>query len=145
MYNALLDRCAKHSDSSAEAVSLGLALETAWADSKEKCTEEEKQLVNWHFANLEFANASPLDRVSLKGWDQDDPYDFHGAHVFLSGGNGQLINALAKDVDILCNRFVTQIKYAESGVEVHVENTTYKGTLKAFVVQNDVLQRMLHW
>lgn len=41
--------------------------------------------MRWHWANMEFANAARLDRLSLK-WDQDDPYEMLGAHVFLPGG-----------------------------------------------------------
>jgi hypothetical protein len=35
----------------------------------------------WHVANLEFANATALDKLSLRFWDQDDHYRFDGAHV----------------------------------------------------------------
>lgn len=104
--------------------------------------------MHWHLANLEFANASPLDHVSLGGWDQDDPYDFRGDHALLSGGNGQLINAMARDLDILCGRPVTRIKYARSGVEVEMESGVYKGETEPTVSVSDVLgvlQRMSCW
>ncbi len=39
----------------------------------------------WHFANVEFANAAKLGTLSLKHWDQDDPYEMEGDHVFLPG------------------------------------------------------------
>jgi lysine-specific histone demethylase 1 len=32
-------------------------------------------------ANLEFANAAPLNCLSLKYWDQDDEYEFTGCHL----------------------------------------------------------------
>jgi hypothetical protein len=35
----------------------------------------ESQLLNWHIANLEFANAAPVSSLSLAHWDQDDPHE----------------------------------------------------------------------
>ena len=46
----------------------------------------ERRLLDWHFANLEFANAAPLRALSLRTWDQDDPHEMQGAHCFLPGG-----------------------------------------------------------
>ena len=45
----------------------------------------ERRLLDWHFANLEFANAAPLRTLSLRTWDQDDPHEMQGAHTFLPG------------------------------------------------------------
>ncbi len=42
--------------------------------------------MRWHFSNVEFANAALLGTLSLRGWDQDDPYEMLGAHVFIPGG-----------------------------------------------------------
>ena len=41
----------------------------------------DRQVLDWHFANLEFANATPLSMLSLKHWDQDDEYEFMGNHM----------------------------------------------------------------
>lgn len=51
----------------------------------ESRAELERQLLDWHFANLEFANAAPLSALSLRTWDQDDPHEMQGAHTFLPG------------------------------------------------------------
>lgn len=45
----------------------------------------ERRLLDWHFANLEFANAAPLRQLSLRTWDQDDPHEMQGPHTFLPG------------------------------------------------------------
>ncbi len=45
----------------------------------------ERRVLDWHFANLEFANAAPLRSLSLRTWDQDDPHEMQGAHCFLPG------------------------------------------------------------
>ncbi|XP_028174606.1 lysine-specific histone demethylase 1A-like [Ostrinia furnacalis] len=41
----------------------------------------DRQILDWHFANLEFANATPLNTLSLKHWDQDDDFEFTGNHL----------------------------------------------------------------
>ena len=33
-------------------------------------SSRDRQIIDWHFANLEFANATPLSTLSLKHWDQ---------------------------------------------------------------------------
>ena len=88
MYNAILDSCGSLRNqlgSVADNISLGTTLETMW--SKNQDTDPlERQLMDWHFANLEFANAARLSTLSLGSWDQDDPFEFLGSHVFLPGG-----------------------------------------------------------
>ena len=46
---------------------------------------QERKLLDWHMANLEFANAQLLQRLSMRSWDQDDPHELPGAHCFLPG------------------------------------------------------------
>jgi hypothetical protein len=41
----------------------------------------DRQVLDWHLANLEFANATPLSDLSLKYWDQDDEFEFTGSHM----------------------------------------------------------------
>ena len=47
-----------------------------------------RQLLDWHMANLEFANAAVLRTLSMRSWDQDDPYEIQGSHCFLPGVYG---------------------------------------------------------
>lgn len=44
-----------------------------------------RQLLDWHMANLEFANAAMLGTLSMRSWDQDDPFEIQGSHCFLPG------------------------------------------------------------
>jgi len=44
-------------------------------------SSRDRQILDWHFANLEFANATPLSLLSLKHWDQDDDFEFSGSHL----------------------------------------------------------------
>ena len=41
----------------------------------------DRQVLDWHFANLEFANETPLSLLSLQHWDQDDEFEFSGSHM----------------------------------------------------------------
>ena len=46
----------------------------------------EKQLLDWHCANLEYGCAAHLDLVALHEWDQDDQFEFYGEHCMLEKG-----------------------------------------------------------
>ena len=89
----------------------------------------DRQILDWHFANVEFANASPLNYLSLKHWDQDDDYEFTGAHMTVQNGFSCVTMSLAELLEskIKLNTAVKNIKYTPTGVQV----TTYDPT-KAF-------------
>jgi len=53
-------------------------------------SSRDRQILDWHFANLEFANATPLSTLSLKHWDQDDDFEFTGSH--LTGNTASIVN-----------------------------------------------------
>ena len=76
----------------------------------------DRQILDWHFANLEFANASQLRTLSLRHWDQDDDFEFTGAHLCLRDGYDALPKALAKGVDSRLNTAVTAIHYSSDGM-----------------------------
>ena len=44
-------------------------------------SNDDLNLLNWHKANLEFANATSLENLSLKNWNQDDDFEFSGSHL----------------------------------------------------------------
>ena len=92
----------------------------------------DRQILDWHLANLEFANAAPLDKLSLRHWDQDDDFEFTGecppfprylfttsptgAHLALRDGYDQLPLALSKGLDIRLSTEVTSVHYSTDGV-----------------------------
>ena len=41
----------------------------------------DREILDWHFTDLEFSNAAPLDKPSLKHWDQDDDFEFTGESI----------------------------------------------------------------
>eukprot|EP00041_Stephanoeca_diplocostata_P026025 m.693661 g.693661 ORF g.693661 m.693661 type:complete len:948 (+) comp22874_c0_seq1:141-2984(+) len=79
---------------------------------------EAKSILDWHVANLEFANATTIDNLSLEHWDQDDVHEFTGPHLTTKNGFSQLPNALGVGVDIRLERVVSKINYNDAGVEV---------------------------
>ncbi|XP_059613412.1 possible lysine-specific histone demethylase 1-like [Phlebotomus argentipes] len=97
---------------------------------------EDRQILDWHMANLEFANATPLNNLSLKHWDQDDDFEFIGNHMTVKNGYSYAPIALTENLDIRVNTAVKTIKYFPGGVEITAENlkTTSSVTYKADLV-----------
>lgn len=72
------------------------------------------RLLNWHFANLEYANATNVGRLSLSGWDQDSGNEFDGEHAQIIGGYQQVPRALwrfPEKLDVRTSKAVSQIQY----------------------------------
>lgn len=57
-------------------------------------TSQDLRLLNWHFANLEYANAANVGKLSLGGWDQDVGNEFEGEHAQVIGGYQQVPRAI---------------------------------------------------
>ena len=60
-------------------------------------------MIDWHIANLEYANATSINNLSMKNWDQDDSYEFPGDHYVISNGYDYVVNQLAqkcRDVNV---------------------------------------------
>ncbi|XP_078427563.1 lysine-specific histone demethylase 1 homolog 3-like [Wolffia australiana] len=142
-FNRLLDKASRlrqlMGDVSVD-VSLGAALETFREVYGDAVGEEEMSLFNWHLANLEYANAGLLSRLSLAYWDQDDPYDMGGDHCFLPGGNGRLVQALAEGLPIIYEKTVQTIRYGEDGVQVVAGGQVYQGDMALCTVPLGVLK-----
>jgi monoamine oxidase len=76
------------------------------------------RLLNWHFANLEYANAANVDKLSLRAWDQDIGNEFEGEHAQVVGGYQQLPRALYRHpepLDVRTNKPVKSIRYGNLG------------------------------
>ncbi|KAK4799592.1 hypothetical protein SAY86_024957 [Trapa natans] len=142
-FNQLLDKASRLRQLMGEVsvdVSLGSALETFWQVKRDALHSEEMNLFNWHLANLEYANAGLLSKLSLAFWDQDDPYDMGGDHCFLHGGNGKLVQALAENVPILYEKTVNTIRYGSDGVQVVAGNQVFEGDMVLCTVPLGVLK-----
>ena len=68
------------------------------------------RLLSWHHANLEYANAVSVNKLSLSGWDQDMGNEFEGEHSEVIGGYQQVPRGLWKCPSQLDVRFNTPIK-----------------------------------
>ncbi|XP_015756126.1 PREDICTED: lysine-specific histone demethylase 1A-like isoform X1 [Acropora digitifera] len=86
-------------------------------------SSRDRQILDWHFANLEFANATPLTSLSLKHWDQDDDFEFSGSHMTVRNGYSCLPKALAEGLDIRLNTAVRHVRYNRTGVELVTQST----------------------
>ncbi|KAI4320750.1 hypothetical protein MLD38_034195 [Melastoma candidum] len=129
IFNRLLDRVMelrKIKGTLSHDISLGAVLERLRQLYAVARNDDEKQLLDWHLANLEYANAGCLSNLSAAYWDQDDPFEMGGDHCFLAGGNGRLIKALSDGVPIFFNKTVNAVRYGNEGVEVTTGNQIFR-------------------
>uniref|UniRef100_A0A182N2F7 Lysine-specific histone demethylase n=1 Tax=Anopheles dirus TaxID=7168 RepID=A0A182N2F7_9DIPT len=92
-------------------------------------SSKDRQILDWHFANLEFANATPLSNLSLKHWDQDDDFEFIGSHTTVKNGYSCVPIALTENLDVRVNTAVTCIRYRPGGVEVTADFKSNNSTV----------------
>lgn len=102
-------------------------------------SSRDRQVLDWHFANLEFANATPLNNLSLKHWDQDDDFEFSGSHLTVLNGYSCVPVALAEGLDIKLNTAVRSISLNSSGVEVRAYNPRVTSTASANQLSNPLI------
>ena len=90
-----------------------------------KLTAQDMRLLNWHFANLEYANAANLGKLSLASWDQDTGNEFEGEHSQVIGGYQQVPRGLWRSPTTLDVRTQTVVK------EIHYnpQDEAGKGTI----------------
>lgn len=144
IFNKLLDKVMELRQTMggfANDISLGSVLETLRQLYAVARSAEERQLLDWHLANLEYANAGCLSNLSAAYWDQDDPYEMGGDHCFLAGGNWRLIKALCEGVPIFYGKTVNTIRYADGGVEVIAGDQVFRGDMVLCTVPLGVLKK----
>ncbi|KAK7204972.1 flavin-containing amine oxidoreductase-domain containing protein [Myxozyma melibiosi] len=78
-------------------------------------TDQDLRLLNWHYANLEYANATAVHNLSLGSWDQDDGNEFSGKHTMVKdGGYMQVPRALylyPSKLDVRFRNIVSEVAY----------------------------------
>ncbi|VFQ79882.1 unnamed protein product [Cuscuta campestris] len=121
-------------------ISLGSVLETLTQLYAVARTTKERQLLDWHFANLEYANAGCLSNLSAAHWDQDDPFEMGGDHCLLVGGNYRLIKALCKGIPVFYGKTVHTIRYG-NGAEVIAGGQVFQADMILCTVPLGVLKR----
>ncbi|KAI1959671.1 hypothetical protein LOZ58_004480 [Ophidiomyces ophidiicola] len=112
-----LDEMAKGS----ETPTLGAIMDEAIRQCQEflPLTPKDMRLLNWHYANLEYANAANLGSLSLSGWDQDMGNEFEGEHAQIIGGYQQVPQGLwsyPTKLDVRTNKIVSNICFKENDV-----------------------------
>ncbi|PON44601.1 Histone lysine-specific demethylase [Parasponia andersonii] len=122
-------------------ISLGSVLERLRQLYAVARNNEERQLLDWHLANLEYANAGCLSDLSATYWDQDDPYEMGGDHCFLAGGNWRLIKALCEGLPIFYGKTVNGIRYGNEGVEVIAGDQLFLADMVLCTVPLGVLKK----
>ncbi|XP_020202462.1 lysine-specific histone demethylase 1 homolog 1 [Cajanus cajan] len=145
-FNKLLERVCKLRQAMIEEVKsvdvpLGTALEAFRRVYKVAEDKEERMLLNWHLANLEYANATLMANLSMAYWDQDDPYEMGGDHCFIPGGNEIFVRALAEDLPIFYGRTVECVKYGSDGVVVWAGGQEFRGDMVLCTVPLGVLKK----
>ncbi|XP_021758744.1 lysine-specific histone demethylase 1 homolog 2-like [Chenopodium quinoa] len=144
IFNRLLDKVTelrKIMGGFANDISLGSVLDTLQDLYSVVKSKDEIQLLDWHYANLEYANAGCLSELSASYWDQDDPYEMGGDHCFLAGGNWRLIKSLCEGVPILYGKTVNTIRYGNNGAEVIAGDQIFQADVVLCTVPLGVLKR----
>ena len=81
---------------------------------------QDMRLINWHYANLEYANAANVGKLSLGGWDQDIGNEFEGEHAQLIGGYLQVPRGIwqyPSKLDLRTYKAVKEIAYTPGDSE----------------------------
>ncbi|KAL8842537.1 MAG: hypothetical protein Q9170_000491 [Blastenia crenularia] len=79
---------------------------------------QDMRLINWHYANMEYANAVNLGKLSLSGWDQDSGNEFEGEHAQVVGGYQQVPRGILQyptPLDLHTRKSVKKISYDADG------------------------------
>ena len=75
---------------------------------------QDYRFINWHIANLEYANATNYNQMSLKGWDIDVGNEWEGKHTMIIGGYQAVPRGLLHcptPLDVRQQSSVHKIKY----------------------------------
>ncbi|KAK8472951.1 hypothetical protein PHAVU_001G009300 [Phaseolus vulgaris] len=97
---------------------------------EEILSPQERRVMDWHFAHLEYGCAASLNDVSLPYWNQDDVYGgFGGAHCMIKGGYSSVVESLGEGNTIHLNHVVTNVSYGirEPGQSYKVKVSTSNG------------------
>lgn len=76
-------------------------------------SDADLRILNWHYANLEFAVGSNLDNVSLSNWDTSEGYEFTGKDSMIRNGFMGVTQGLYVYPEKLDVRFKASVKVIE--------------------------------
>ena len=82
-------------------------------------SSDDRRLLKWHFANLEYGCSAGINEISLEHWNQDEEYGgFGGAHCMVPEGYSKVMESFADGLDIRTKTIVKKINYTDDRVEV---------------------------
>ncbi|KAK6003840.1 hypothetical protein QM012_008690 [Aureobasidium pullulans] len=115
-HSLALDAIATESDKP----TLGATMDEAVRQYQElvELTPQDMRLLNWHYADLEYANAATVSNLSLGGHDQDSGNEFEGRHSEVVGGYIQVprgLMMLPYPLDVRFGSVVEKITYNVNG------------------------------
>lgn len=98
---------------------LGATMDEAIRQYQElvELTPQDMRLLNWHYADLEYANAAAVSSLSLGGHDQDSGNEFEGRHSEVVGGYIQVprgLMMLPYPLDVRFQAVVQKITYTSN-------------------------------
>jgi monoamine oxidase len=100
---------------------------------------EQQYALNWKIAEIEADNAADFDDTSLFGDDlQEEIYD--GNYVLFPQGYKQIVDGLARDLDIRTNHIVESVQQTDQGITVITNQETFQGDYVIITVPLGVLQ-----
>ena len=87
----------------------------------------EKQLLQFHFSNIEYACGGSLHNVSAMWWDQNEEYSqFTGEHAYIYGGYSKICEGLAEGLDVSFEEEVSKIDYTGRKVKIKTQKNEYE-------------------
>ena len=87
---------------------------------------------------IEHDYAADINELSLLSFDEG--YEFGGEDVIFPEGYDQIINVLAKGLDIRLNQIVERVDYSDAGVKVKTDQGNYEGDRAVITLPLGVLQ-----
>jgi len=121
LFNSALEATAKLKENpSSEGMGLGPAMtslvlqDDKWKALTDGSTSLRGETVGarsllWHWANLEYAAATDLERISLRHWDQDDEWDLGSEHALIPKGYNAITDAMAVGLDVRLGHEVVRV------------------------------------
>uniref|UniRef100_A0A6G1SFH7 Lysine-specific histone demethylase 1A n=1 Tax=Aceria tosichella TaxID=561515 RepID=A0A6G1SFH7_9ACAR len=76
----------------------------------------DRRLLDWHFAELEYALGCPINKLAI--FYEDDEQIFGGNHWMVVNGFNLIVDALKNDLDIQLGTAVKKVTVAKNGVKV---------------------------
>lgn len=79
-------------------------------------TLSDRRLLDWHFAELEYALGCPINKLAI--YYEDDEQIFSGNHWMLVHGFNTIVEALKNDLDIQLSTAVKKVTVTKSGCKI---------------------------